>query len=58
MRTLIVALATVLALGTAAHAGSVRKPLHRPILRVPVVISDPYWVPDARPAPVMRDLHW
>jgi hypothetical protein len=34
-----------LVLGIAAHAGSVRKPLHRPI-RVPVVMSDPYWVPD------------
>jgi hypothetical protein len=53
MRTLIVALAAVLALGTAAHAGSVRKPLHPPI-RVPVVMSDPYWVPDYNIVPRYR----
>jgi hypothetical protein len=55
MRTLIVALATVLALDTAAHAASVRKPLHSRI-RVPVVMSDPYpyWVPDYNIVPRYR----
>jgi hypothetical protein len=53
MRTLIVALTTVLALGTAAHADSVRKPLHR-LIRVPVVMSDPYWVPDYNIVPRYR----
>jgi hypothetical protein len=53
MRTVIVALATVLALGTAARAGSVRKPLYRPI-RVPVVMPDRYWVPDYNIVPRYR----
>jgi hypothetical protein len=54
MRTLIVALGTVLALGTAAHAGSLRKPLHSRIIRVPVVMSDSYWVPDYNIVPRYR----
>jgi hypothetical protein len=50
MRTMsvVLALGTVVALGTAAHAGSrveVRRVLHRPV-RVPIVMHDPYWVPD------------
>jgi hypothetical protein len=53
MRTLIVAMVAGLALGAAAHAGSIRKPLHRPI-RVPVVMSDPYWVPDYNIVPRYR----
>jgi hypothetical protein len=50
MKTMTVALAlgTATALWTAAHAETrveVRRVLHRPV-RVPVVSSDPYWVPD------------
>jgi hypothetical protein len=53
MKTLIVALTTALALGTAAHAGSVRNPLHH-LIRVPVVMSDPSWVPDYNIVPRYR----
>jgi hypothetical protein len=53
MRILMVTLTTMLALGTAAHAGSVRKPLHKRI-RVPVVMADPYWVPDYYVVPRYR----
>jgi hypothetical protein len=53
MRTLVVALTAMAALSTAAHASSVRKPLHRPI-RVPVVMADPYWVPDYNIVPRYR----
>jgi hypothetical protein len=49
MRILIVA-AAALALCTAAHAGSVRRPLPR----VFVVKSDPYWVPDYNIVPRYR----
>jgi hypothetical protein len=50
------ALGTVLALCTAAHASSkaeVRKPLKSPV-RVPVVMSDPYWIPDYNIVPRYR----
>ena len=53
MRTLVVALTAMAALSTAANAASVRKPLHRAI-RVPVVMSDPYWVPDYNIVPRYR----
>jgi hypothetical protein len=53
MRTLIVALATVAALDSVAHAGAIRKPPHHPI-RVPLVMSDPYWVPDYNIVPRYR----
>jgi hypothetical protein len=53
MRSLIIAMASMLALGTAAHASSVQKPMHRPI-RVPVLMSDPYWVPDYNIVPRYR----
>jgi hypothetical protein len=49
----MVVLATVLALDTAAHAGSVRKPHHNRI-RVPVVMSDPTWIPDYNIVPRYR----
>ena len=54
MRTLVVTLTAMLALGTAAHAASVRKPLHGRIRVVPVVMSDPYWVPDYNIVPRYR----
>lgn len=54
MRTLIVALTAMAALSTAAHAASVRKPLHSRIRVVPVVMSDPYWVPDYNIVPRYR----
>jgi hypothetical protein len=54
MRTLVVALTAMAALSTAAHAASVRKPLHSRIRVVPVVMSDPYWVPDYNIVPRYR----
>jgi hypothetical protein len=58
MRIMIVALAlgTALALCTAAHAASnaeVRKPPKGPV-RVFVVTSDPYWIPDYNIVPRYR----
>jgi hypothetical protein len=58
MRILTVALllGTAVALCTAAHAGSkaeVRKPLKRPV-RVLVVTSDSYWMPDYNIVPRYR----
>jgi hypothetical protein len=53
MKTLVVALTAMAALSTVADAASVRKPLHSRI-RVPVVLSDPTWVPDYNIVPRYR----
>jgi len=52
--TVALALGTALALCTAASSkAEVRKPLNPPV-RVPVVMSDPYWIPDYNIVPRYR----
>jgi hypothetical protein len=47
--TVALALGMALALGTAASKAEIRKPR-----RVPVVMSDPYWIPDYNIVPRYR----
>jgi hypothetical protein len=59
MRTITVALAlgSVMALWTAAHAETrveVRRVQHRIPVTVPVVRTDPYWIPDYNIVPRYR----
>ena len=52
--TVALALGTALALCTAASSkAEVRRPLKPPV-RVPVVMSDPYWIPDYNIVPRYR----